>query len=145
MVEGVIDFIKVFFEKIWFWLIIATTSVSALFSQRLFLWLGFYDSKRWLVGFVAIVSLSLSVQYVCECLKDILHHEKIIKNIDNLPAESISVLKHIVRENKKTLKIMEKDGLHQHRLIAHFELERLGNYVTFPDYLWKELVKRFRD
>ena len=143
MIEEIIGFLKVFFGKIWFWLVMAIVAIGALFSVELFHWLGFNEDRRWIVGLVALVSISLSIQHCCDWIKEYFCRRNIIRNIDNLPKESFEILKHIVRDKKKTLKIRDHNGLDQHRIIAHFELKKSGNYVTFPDFLWKELVKRF--
>lgn len=143
MSESIVEFIKVFCEKIWFWLIVAIGSITSLFSQNVFTWLGFDDGKRWIIGIVAIISASLSIQHICDWVSKYNKHKQIIKNIDILPDDAKKELKDIVRDNKKTLKLKLKDNIEQRRIGEHFCLEAHNNYVTFPDYLWKELVKRY--
>lgn len=144
MCESIAEFIKVFCEKIWFWLIIAIASVSSLFSQSFSIWLGFDDNKRWIVGVVAIISLSLSIQHICDWISQYNKQRQTIKNIDILPEAAKEELKGIVRNNKKTLKIKLRDNMEQRRIIEHFGLEEHNGYVTFPDYLWKELNLKYR-
>lgn len=143
MGESIVEFIKVFCEKIWFWLIIAIASVCSLFSQSLFIWLGFDNNKRWLVGIVAIISLSLSIQHICDWLSKYNKQKQIIKNIDILPEAAKEELKSIINNKKKTLKLKLKDNMEQRRIVEHFCLEVHNNYATFPDYLWKELNVKF--
>ena len=145
MCESIAEFIKVFCEKIWFWLIIAIASVSSLFSQSFAIWLGFDDNKRWIVGVVAIISLSLSIQHICDWISQYNKQRQAIKNIDALPGAAIEELKDIVSTNKKTLKMKQMDNIEQRRIVEHFGLEIHNNYATFPDYLWKELNVRFRN
>lgn len=143
MGESIVEFIKVFCEKIWFWLIIAIASVCSLLSQALFTWLGFDDSKRWIVGIVAVISSSLSIQHICDLISKYSKQKQIIKNIDILPEAAKEELKNIVNDKKKTLKLKLKDNMEQRRIVEHFCLEVHNNYATFPDYLWKELNVRF--
>ena len=143
MGESIVEFIKVFCEKIWFWLIIAIASVCSLLSQTLFMWLGFDDSKRWIVGIVAVISSSLSIQHICDLISKYSKRRQIIKNIDILPEAAKEELKNIVNDKKKTLKLKLKDNMEQRRIVEHFCLEVHNNYATFPDYLWKELNVRF--
>ena len=98
MGESIVAFIKVFCEKIWFWLIIAIASVCSLFSQSLFIWLGFDNNKRWLVGIVAIISSSLSIQHICDWLSKYNKQKQIIKNIDILPEAAKEELKRLLGE-----------------------------------------------
>lgn len=143
MGESIVAFIKVFCEKIWFWLIIAIASVCSLFSQSLFIRLGFDNNKRWLVGIVAIISSSLSIQHICDWLSKYNKQKQIIKNIDILPEAAKEELKSIINNKKKTLKLKLKDNMEQRRIVEHFCLEVHNNYATFPDYLWKELNVKF--
>ena len=141
--NDICTFIKVFCEKVWFWLIISVSSIIALFSNSFFSWLGFKQDNRWIIGIVAICSLSLTIQYICDWRKEYNHKETIKKNITTLPREALKELEDIVKSNKKTLKIKKQTWLEQRRIISHFQLKQIGQYVTFPDYLWDELVKKF--
>lgn len=143
MSENIVEFIKVFCEKVWFWLIVAVISISSLFSQNLFLWLGFDENKRWIVGIVGAISFSLSIQHICDLINKYSKRKQNIKNIDILPDIAKEELKGIVKNKKKTLKIKLRDNMEQRRIIEHFGLEEHNGYVTFPDYLWKELNSRF--
>lgn len=145
MKESITEFVKVFCEKVWFWLIVSVFSLLALLYEEIFVWLGFEVKNRWIVGIVAILALSLSIQHICDWVKDILYKRTIIKNIDKLPEDAINELKSIVRQNKKTLKLKLKDNIEQRRIINHFNLPVKNNYAVFPDYLWKELEKIYKD
>ena len=142
-VENITEFIKVFCEKIWFWLIVSIFSLQALFSEKVFIWLGFEAQHRWSVGVIAVLSLSLSVQHICDWIKEYVHQRSIIKNIDYLTDSALEELKHIARKRKKTLKVKDGDNIEQKRIVNHFNLEIKDGYVTFPDFLWKELEERF--
>ncbi len=100
-VENITEFIKVFCEKIWFWLIVSIFSLQALFSEKVFIWLGFEAQHRWSVGVIAVLSLSLSVQHICDWIKEYVHQRSIIKNIDYLTDSALEELKHIARKRKK--------------------------------------------
>ncbi len=139
------EFIKVFCEKVWFWLIVSVFSLIALFSEEIFKWLGFEEKNRWIVGLVAILSLSLSIQHICDWINEYLYKKAMIRNIDILTSEAQKELKNIIHNRKKTLKLKLKDNIEQRRIINHFCLPVKDNYATFPDYLWKELEKRYKD
>ena len=141
--DTVIGFIKVFCEKVWIWGVVAISSTIALFNSSFFKWLGFDEEKRWIIGCVAIVSLSLAIQNICDWIKEKKKRSSIIKNIEYLPKDALNELEGIVRSNKKTLKVKDRDSLEQRRIISHFQLEGKNNYVIFPDWLWEKLVERF--
>ncbi len=145
MNESVVEFIKAFCEKVWFWLIVTIISICSLFSENLFLWLGFDENKRWIIGIIAIISLSLTIQHICDLINEYNKRRQIIKNIGNLPDLAKKELKGIVKNKKKTLKIKLRDNMEQRRIIEHLGLEEHNGYVTFPDYLWKELNLKFKD
>lgn len=141
--DTVIGFIKVFCEKVWIWGVVAISSTIALFDSSFFKWLGFDEEKRWIIGCVAIVSLSLAIQNICDWIREKKKRFSIIKNIEYLPKDALNELEGIVRSNKKTLKVKDANFLEQCRIISHFQLEKKNNYVIFPDWLWEKLVKRF--
>ena len=62
-----------------------------------------------------------------------------IHRISTVPDSSkVAALKRLVQTSTQTFKVREG------RIAAHFELQRSADgYATFPDYLWKELKKRF--
>ena len=66
MIDSICGFIKIFCEKIWFWLVVSLSTMIALFSDVFFNWLGFNSTSRWIVGGVAILSLSLTLQNICD-------------------------------------------------------------------------------
>ena len=141
--ESITEFIKIFCEKVWFWLIVSVFGLLALCSEEIFTWLGFEKNNRWIVGIIAILALSLSIQHICDWVKEYMRRRSIIKNIDYLTDSALEELKNIVNKRKKTLKIKDNNNIEQRRIVTHFNRERHDNYVTFPDFLWKELEKRF--
>ena len=141
--EDIVSALKLFYEKIWFWLVISVCSWLALFYEKFLNWLGINSDKRWIVGIVAVFSFALAIQQICDWIREYIEHKRIIKNIDYLTVPSLKELKCIVKNNKKTLHIKSNDNLEQRRIIAHFNLPINDEYVTFPDYLWKILKKKF--
>lgn len=129
MSENIVEFIRIFCEKIWFWMIIAVASISSLFSQEVFAWLGFDNNKRWLVGIVTVMSVSLTIQHICDWIDKYNQQKKIIKSIDELPEAAKEELKSIVKNRKKTLKLKMKDNLEQRRIVEHFCLDILQKVI----------------
>lgn len=141
--ESITEFVKVFCEKIWFWLIVSVFSLIALFSEETFQWLGFEARNRWIVGIVAVLALSLLVQCICDLYGEYSYRKRMIKRIDNFTKDEENLLKDFVAKNKQTFHV-KSDRERDARLVCHFELkvDKRG-YVTIPDYLWKELKKRY--
>lgn len=142
MIDSICGFIKIFCEKIWFWLVVSLSTVIALFSDVFFNWLGFNSNSRWIVGGVAILSLSLALQNICDFISSYIERKDIIDSVNSLPKAALEVLNNIVRDNKRTLKVKDNDWLEQKRIISQFKLKIVNRYVTFPRYLWKALKKK---
>lgn len=142
MIDSICGFIKIFCEKIWFWLVVSLSTVIALFSDVFFNWLGFNSNSRWIVGGVAILSLSLALQNICDFISSYIERKDIIDSVNSLPKAALEVLNNIVRDNKRTLKVKDNDWLEQKRIISQFKLKIVNGYVTFPRYLWKALKKK---
>lgn len=143
--DNIVSISKILFEKTWAWFFLMIFSLTALFNDIFFKWVGFDSNQRWIVGSIAVLSFSIIAQKVADYVKECLAQSSIIKSIDLLPSEAIEELKQIVISSKKTLKIKDNNFLEQKRIISHFHLNENHGYVVFPDYLWKELIKRFKN
>lgn len=138
------ELLKLFNTKTVFWFVMAVFSSCILSIQSFSKWLGVLEIK-WVFGLTFILSWGIVIQHIYERIQKIIEHKNTIKNIKYLPYESLCELRLILKENKKTLKIKDSNGLEQHRIIAHFKLPIEGKYAIFPDYLWNELKKQQED
>ena len=117
--DNIISISKILFEKTWAWFFLMIFSLTALFNDIFFKWVGFNSNQRWIVGSIAVLSFSIVAQKVADYVKERLAQSSIIKSIDLLPSEALEELKQIVISSKKTLKIKDNNFLEQKRIISH--------------------------
>lgn len=139
--EILASLVKTLFGKIWVWIFLATTSLTALCCQSFFEWLGLTPQFRWIVGVTAIFSSAIALQNFLDIRKKQTYEKLIISRIDTLPSRSLHVLENIVTSNKQTFKV---NGCSGQRIASHFNLKQNSQgYVTFSESLWKELKKKY--